>query len=87
MKTIWKFEIPVADEVTVSMPRYAEILDVKAASPSLLNLWAIVDTTSAPAPRRLSIRGTGHPLGGVGKHIATTQAHPLVWHIFEAADR
>lgn len=85
MKTVWKFEVPVADEVTVTMPRHAVILDVKASGPDLLRLWAIVDSTASPATRRLSIRGTGHPLRGVGQHIATVEAHPLIWHVFEAA--
>lgn len=86
MKTIWKFEVPVEDEVSVEMPCHSEVLAVQEGeSPGVLWLWAIVDDTFTTRPRRFSIRGTGHPLGEVGPYIATVQTGPFVWHVFEEA--
>lgn len=86
-KTIWKFEMPVADETEVRLLAGAEVVDIQAAGPARLHIWAIVDPDADAARRRFSIRGTGHPLGDVGAHVATVQAPPFVWHVFEAADR
>lgn len=87
MKTIWKFELLVTDEVTIQMPRGAEILHVAPTiTPAFLQIWAVVDPKAAKVGRRLSIRGTGHELGSVGEHLATVQADSLVWHIFEAVE-
>lgn len=82
-KTIWKFEVPVEDDASVLMPRGAVVLDVKAKYSSALEVWAIVDPDEDREPRRFSIRGTGHPLGQVGKHLATVRSNALVWHVFE----
>lgn len=85
MKTIWKFELPVHDETSVVMPRHSRVLDVQASpDPTVLWLWAEVDNTFATAPRAFSVRGTGHPLDGVGAYIATVPTGMFVWHIFEA---
>lgn len=88
MRTIWKFEIPVTDEVAVTMPRGAEVIEVAHLMVGVLVMWAIVDTDEPEVSRRFSIRGTGHPLGEVGEHLATVQTPGvLVWHCFEAVQR
>ena len=86
--TIWKFELLVTDHAEVEMPHGATLLDVQAtSSPAFLQLWAVIDPTAPKEPRRFEIRGTGHPLGKVGPHIATVQTRGLVWHVFEEASR
>ena len=88
MKTIWKFDTVVADEVEIVMPEGAEIIHVAPwMTPAFLQLWAVVDPEAPRVGRRLSIRGTGHPLGEVGDHLGTVQSQGLVWHLFEAMDR
>lgn len=84
MKTIWKFEIEVADEVAVIMPRYAEILAVQSDGHDTVNLWAVVDSDYPTEERRFRIRGTGHPLLDVGKYVGTASTDLFVWHVFEA---
>lgn len=85
MRTIWKFDLLVQDQTNVEMPDGAEVLSVQPTStPAVLQLWATVDPDAPKVRRRFEVRGTGHPLGAVGPHIATVQAGMLVWHIFEA---
>lgn len=85
MKTIWKFEIPVAESFGVGMPSGAEILSVQVQR-GFPCVWAIVDSEAPQTTRYFCIRGTGHPLGEVGKYIGTFQVHggELVFHLFEA---
>lgn len=83
MRTIWKFLIPVADDVTIDMPVCAEVLHVAAADVSTLAVWASVSTVVSTEPRTFHVRGTGHPLGAVGPYLGTAQAGPFVWHLFD----
>lgn len=85
MKTIWKFELPITDEAELMMPAGAVVLDVKPFYTGVLNVWAVVDPAAPEVPHRFSIRGTGHPLGTVGKHVATASDGRFVWHVFEAS--
>lgn len=85
MKTVWKFELPVQDDVTVSMPQGAIVLDVQSAHAGMLTLWAIVHPDEPTEDRAFHVRGTGHPLGEVGQYVATVSDGPFVWHVFEAA--
>lgn len=86
MNTIWRFETEVrGDDLTIAMPTGAQVLHARAAAFGGLTLtvWAVVDPTAPAEPRPFCIRGTGHPLGDVGTHIATSLDGPFVWHIFE----
>lgn len=85
MKTIWKFQLPVGDDTTVTMPQGSVVLDVKAACTGLLELWAIVHPDAPTEERTFNVRGTGHPLGEVGEYLATATVGQFVWHIFDAA--
>lgn len=86
MRTIWKFELPMADSSDISMPVGAEVLCVQVQH-GFPHIWAIVDTEKPPrVVRRFCIRGTGQELGAVGKYIGTFQVRggELVFHLFEA---
>lgn len=85
VKTIWKFEIPVAESFGVGMPSGANILTVQVQNGSPY-IWAIVDSDAPQTTRYFCARGTGHPLGDVGLYIGTFQVHggSLVFHLFEA---
>lgn len=82
--TIWKFEFRIDDEVTLSMPRGAHILHagMQGQTPCV---WALVDSKAPKVERFFRVFGTGNPLCGEGrmKHIASFQAPPFVWHLFE----
>jgi hypothetical protein len=90
MKTIYKYTLPVRDDCQVSMPEFAKILSVGYQNdPSVLYIWAEIETANAPVIRHFQVRGTGHPLGDLiqadGKYIGTVNCmgQGLVWHVYE----
>lgn len=86
MKTIWKFPLVIADEQYVRMPHGAEVLTVQEQN-GMVQAWAIVDSAHQETESvRFSLRGTGHELGIVGRHVGTFQLHDgaLVFHAFVA---
>ena len=86
MKTIWKYELPMQEDVYLQMPEGAEVLSV-GEQHGRLCLWALVDDNACTEGRAFSIRGTGYPADGVETqtHIGTvvTAGGALVWHVFE----
>ena len=83
MKTIWKFPFSIDDEFVLNMPYGAVPLAVHMQNGGPC-LWAEVNTRKVSFPRHFSIVGTGHPMPE-GKHIATFQNPPFVWHLYEIA--
>ena len=86
-QSIWKFELPVEDEVSVEMPRGSRVLSVGVQGVRIF-LWALCPTGRVPKEvRRFAIRGTGHPADGVSRNgfIGTVMLHgdALVFHVFE----
>lgn len=86
-RTIYKYAISVVDESQVLLPEGAEILSVGPGSNAYhLLVWALVDADAPPEPRNFRIVGTGHPVEEDSiQYVATVQAPPFVWHVFEAA--
>jgi hypothetical protein len=84
--TIWKFVLPIKDFVRVDMPEGARILSAQEQHDEIC-VWAAVNPRARLIPHGFAIRGTGHPLGVVGRFIGTIQTHggSLVWHVFEAS--
>lgn len=91
MKTIWKFEIPVTDQVTIDVPEGAEFLrHVHAIDRTTLWLWAVVDPARPLVARTIHILGTGHAHDMLGipgglHHIGSVVTPPFVWHVFDEA--
>lgn len=87
MKTIWKYEIEVADTQYIEMPRHAEILDVQSQN-YVCVMWVLVNPGIEKTKRRINIFGTGNPVhDNHGKYIATFQdTLGLVWHIFDGGE-
>lgn len=83
MTTIWKFTTPIADEIHISTPPPAVVVEAALVDSYTLAVWAIVTPGEAEHDLHLAIRGTGHPLGGVGSHIRTVTDGRFVWHVFE----
>jgi DNA-directed RNA polymerase subunit RPC12/RpoP len=85
IRKIFKYPLPVDDEIAISMPEGSEILTVQVQG-TMPYIWAIVDTDAPITTRYLCIRGTGHAFkGNEGKYIGTYQLDngALVFHVFE----
>jgi hypothetical protein len=59
MKTVWKFELPVADQVKIKMPHGAKVLHVEAQY-SNVYVWALVDDEHTFVEHKFYVHGTGH---------------------------
>lgn len=82
MRTIWKFEAPVDDALTIAMPLGADVLSVQVQA-GVPCIWARVDPGMPLESRAFCWRGTGHPADVLGPFIGTIQMHTLVFHLFE----
>lgn len=86
MRTIYKYEIPVADDFTLHLPARAKVLTVdnQFGEP---HIWCEVETLAGTEPRLFSIIGTGHeiPSGEGFQYVGTFQqaGGKLVWHLYE----
>lgn len=73
----------IAGYQEVAMPEDAKILTAQMQD-GVLCLWAMVSEPLPKEIRYITIIGTGHPIGSEYLiYIATVQAGPLVWHVFE----
>lgn len=82
---IYKYPLPMKDEVTLDLPDRARVLcaQVQDGQPYV---WTLVDTTAPVRPRILHVVGTGHPFpAGNLVYVGTVQldAGRLVFHVFE----
>jgi len=85
MKTIWKFNIPITDEVDIIMPRLSRILSVAEAGFASLSVWALVDPDMPRTSRKFYIYGTGHPAPHADTQIyvgTVPMTNGLVFHLF-----
>ena len=88
MRTIYRYELMLEDEQEVPIPFCHQILSVAKhrEHSSRLELWAIVETDTPTTTKKISIRGTGHPMRcNEGLFLGTVQTHDgmFVWHVFE----
>lgn len=85
-ETIWKFTLPLKNEVVLDMPLGARILSVQEQDGEV-RLWAIVVPKAATERRHFRIFGTGHPVDHAERlaYLGTVQdaAFRVVWHVFE----
>lgn len=84
-KTIWKFPLPINDDISVYMPRGAHVIAVQPQN-GVYCVWAIVDPENSMESRQFFWRGTGHPMPDIPvRHIGTVQqmGGALIFHLFE----
>lgn len=82
---IYKYEIAVTDEQTISLPTAAKILAVQIQH-GRPQIWALFDESLGGKDNRtLFVVGTGNPLPPCGRYIGTFQMMngSLIWHVFE----
>jgi hypothetical protein len=84
-KKIFKYPIPIDDEIVLSMPEGAEVLSVQVQRGQPC-IWAVVNPTRPPVHHTFEIRGTGHRfMGNEGRFIGSFQLENgyLIFHLFE----
>jgi hypothetical protein len=83
-KKIWKFEASIADYLTITTPKGAEIIDLRIQR-GMPCLWAIVDPDAIRVDRFFRWVGTGHEITFDGSYVGTVQSssEALVFHLFE----
>jgi hypothetical protein len=100
MRRVYKYPVPIVDEIVVNMPAGAAIVHV-GHQHHMLVLWADVDDSAPNEPRSFSIRGTGHevdpgaryvdtvqmPTGDPPEGLSATWLPEFVWHVFELEAR
>ena len=86
MRKVFKYDIPVDDRPSVSLPKGAQILSIGAQGLNI-KLWALVDPAETVIEvHQLRVAGTGHvvvdsDLAFLGTVIFHDGA--LVFHVFE----
>ncbi len=88
MKKIWKYNLPLGDEVAILIKEGAKVLTAGEQLGSFM-IWAEVDPAAPDIIRKFRIHGTGHPLRE--KHekcifINTVFCESLVFHIFDLGE-
>jgi hypothetical protein len=88
MKTVYKYQIPSADEFSLYLPQGAQCLSIQVQKDTPC-LWALVDPEQPTEARRFRIAGTGHPIANSNalSFLGTFQVFggDLVFHLFEYA--
>jgi hypothetical protein len=86
MKSVWKYDVEIGGDVPLAMPVDARIVHVAAQQgPTVVQLWAEVETTAPKVTRQFFIAGTGHPIENGAEYIGTAICldGALVWHLYE----
>lgn len=85
MRTVFKYEVPIDNHVTLTLPCVHELLHF-GNQRDVPTLWALVDPESAPIQRHFRLAGTGHTIEEKNvRYVGTAQfaAGSLVFHLFE----
>lgn len=88
MLSVFKYLLPVSDEVYVAMPEGAKVLKV-AEQHNQICVWALVDQDEDVCEnRKFRIAGTGHPMKASDDYeyigsVVNFNGRNLVFHVFE----
>ncbi len=83
MKTIFKYQLALTDEQTISLPVDAKILSIQEQGEYIF-AWVSLDTDQPKWGRKIYIAGTGNSFDCESlRHITTLQMGDMVWHFFE----
>lgn len=83
MKTIYKYQLEVTGQQTITMPVGSEVLSIQVQY-GVPCIWAKVDTGNEVGDRTFVTFGTGHPLPENNlEFIGTYQTGQFVFHVFE----
>ena len=85
-EAIWKYELPVEDEVTIELPISNRILCIQIQNGKPY-IWVWVATKAVLRPHKFYVVGTGNPMPeGIDTYIGTFQLNEssegFVFHVF-----
>lgn len=87
MTTIFRYDVPIEDEFTLSLPEFAKILCVGERG-GTGHMWVMLNPDAEKVTRKFRVLGTGHPIPDASKldYIGTffMASGKLVWHVFES---
>lgn len=89
MRYVWKYRIPIMDTFELTVPEFANPLDVQVIG-DVPYMWMLVDDEEGAQTRRYQLRGTGQPVDHDDtkpelNYVGTFQLGEgaLVFHLFE----
>lgn len=85
MTRVFKYLVPIGDDVRVTMPAGGKVLHV-ALQNAQPTIWALVSDDALDEQRTFHWRGTGHDCDGLGSHLGTVLMYDgaLVFHLFDS---
>lgn len=87
MNRIFRYEVPVIDCPTISLPVGSQFLHFNIGARGELAVWFLVNDQADVKPVSFRLYGTGHPVdcdpnGWPGHFLGTAVSPPFVWHLF-----
>ena len=89
--TIWKFGFSPSNEISITMPKGAEILTLQTVGNNPF-IWAFVNSEAENEKRHFKMYGTGHIIqikeNTMERYIGTYQLYEgtLVFHLWEVIE-
>lgn len=83
MRMIYKYQLHIADEQEIQVPKDAKPLCAQIQN-GILCVWFETDPTTDKAWRKVRVIGTGNALPSMAdyQYLSTVQMPPFVWHIY-----
>lgn len=86
MRTIYKYELEVAQEQIRALPAKAKVLSVQAQDGRVV-FWAEVDTAAPIKERKFFCVGTGWEAPPEwAEYVGTIQLGQFVWHFYDGGE-
>lgn len=82
MRTIYKYEIPIMDKFTYSLPIDSEVVFV-AIQNNVPTMWIEHYTTAEYIEHTFYVEGTGHEIVPNAKHVGSFIQRQFVWHLYK----
>ena len=84
MKVVYKYQLKIADQQNVLMPRGPKILSAGLDGMDRVCVWALVDTDKPTHVRSIRVAGTGYELedAEMWTFVGSVMQSRFVWHVF-----
>ena len=84
MLTVWKYLVPVNDEINpIDLPARHRVVHAEAEVINKLWVWIELDTEAEKFRCHFRVFGTGQAIPDGFEHRATVHAALFLWHLYE----